>query len=652
MTIVLHSPIDLSRALMTNMNRRISTDQDSVSTDPTEQDEAPVTPRTRPARLASTQETFDDLPSAPLPLLYSLQSPVTPAVSKGEQTPRQISSTRRVEMTAPVNVSPTAMGGMSGMRVQYGEQAPQGYPSYPYAPQGKEMYAAGGPSAAYRRQSRFDPMANDDATEEEGYGDLGQRHPLRRVQEEDKDDNVSLPSIRNLFSVAGTSVTFIAGSEVSLCLGENHRASPVGNAPAATASAGPASPVSSSPTMQDARSRYSGSTFSSVSDAQFGWWGGNEADRGRAESTHGPFRANSYPNAGFEEDHDAKRRRSDQPTSMRDPEEAARLRWQAQNRNASYPAGSMSVGQGNGLRSLIHPPHGSFRGSVSINDDTAYPPPPPTHDGSMLSPQARNGSVGGQLARSFAELTAAEKSARASQSRSPSMAPPPAPGGVDRRSSSALAAGPLTRSSPLYEGDRRQSGASNMGNPVLRHAAAQPPSPDQRGPMRNGNVHHTYIDDSANIDPHLTGLSSADMEQSNPSEPAWSRRTSAAETHSSAGVNLNSDSEGSTAKGSKSRKRGLDSSNQSERSEGSRGDTSMGGMDVLAESAERAGAAAAEEEAEAAERDPSPVRNGTGPKYTCSFCQKTFSRPSSLRIHTYSREYPSPIKCMCRLLII
>ncbi|ORY32582.1 hypothetical protein BCR39DRAFT_450540, partial [Naematelia encephala] len=32
-------------------------------------------------------------------------------------------------------------------------------------------------------------------------------------------------------------------------------------------------------------------------------------------------------------------------------------------------------------------------------------------------------------------------------------------------------------------------------------------------------------------------------------------------------------------------------------------------------------------------------------KYSCSFCAKTFSRPSSLRIHTYSHTGERPFAC-------
>lgn len=43
-------------------------------------------------------------------------------------------------------------------------------------------------------------MGGDD--EDEGYEDLGYRHPLRRVKEEDSQGGmVSLPGIKSLFSV-------------------------------------------------------------------------------------------------------------------------------------------------------------------------------------------------------------------------------------------------------------------------------------------------------------------------------------------------------------------------------------------------------------------------------------------------------------------
>lgn len=77
------------------------------------------------------------------------------------------------------------------------------FQSYAYNMPGPSKSASMG--LPHRRQSRFDPMARDEEDlDEDGYGDLGSRHPLRRVQEESKDDSsVSLPSIRNLFSVAG-----------------------------------------------------------------------------------------------------------------------------------------------------------------------------------------------------------------------------------------------------------------------------------------------------------------------------------------------------------------------------------------------------------------------------------------------------------------
>ena len=196
------------------------------------------------------------------------------------------------------------------------------------------------------------------------------------------------------------------------------------------------------------------------------------------------------------------------------------------------------------------------------------------------------------------------------------------------------------RSTPLNEATRpgppRQAASGNpydMSDPARRQSVTQPPSPIHQQAMRQASMNGMYAMDGVGpIDPSVANLGALEMDKPSVSEPSWSRRTSAAETHSS-GINLGSDSDGSTAKGSRGQKRAVDEKVE----DGVIGEVSgMGGMDVLAESAERAEAAAAGEEA--AERDPSPPRNGTGPKYTCSYCQKTFSRPSSLRIHTYSRK--------------
>jgi hypothetical protein len=63
-------------------------------------------------------------------------------------------------------------------------------------------------------------------------------------------------------------------------------------------------------------------------------------------------------------------------------------------------------------------------------------------------------------------------------------------------------------------------------------------------------------------------------------------------------------------------------------------DPGMQGMEVLAESASRV-----QEEMDEGSPPGQVIMSGAGPKYACAFCAKTFSRPSSLRIHTYSREF-------------
>ena len=53
-------------------------------------------------------------------------------------------------------------------------------------------------NGAKRRQSRFDPMDND--AEDEGYGELGHRHTFRKISEEEKKDNFTLPGIKSLLN--------------------------------------------------------------------------------------------------------------------------------------------------------------------------------------------------------------------------------------------------------------------------------------------------------------------------------------------------------------------------------------------------------------------------------------------------------------------
>lgn len=70
------------------------------------------------------------------------------------------------------------------------------------------------PQTFRRRQSRFDPMDKQEAEDlnDEPYGDLSSRLPLRRVSEEDskdRGDGVNLPGIKALFGVAA-GISFLA----------------------------------------------------------------------------------------------------------------------------------------------------------------------------------------------------------------------------------------------------------------------------------------------------------------------------------------------------------------------------------------------------------------------------------------------------------
>jgi hypothetical protein len=49
-----------------------------------------------------------------------------------------------------------------------------------------------------RRQSRFDPMGSD--ADEEGYGDMGQKHNFKKIVEEAKRETFNLPGIKSLLN--------------------------------------------------------------------------------------------------------------------------------------------------------------------------------------------------------------------------------------------------------------------------------------------------------------------------------------------------------------------------------------------------------------------------------------------------------------------
>jgi hypothetical protein len=93
------------------------------------------------------------------------------------------------EMESPTNVTTFSQPDFSSLRVSPSMKA-----SAPTAYQ---------PLQDRRRFSRFDPMGRgEEEHEEEGYGDLGGRHPLRRVSEEDGKD-LHLPGIKALFGSTG-----------------------------------------------------------------------------------------------------------------------------------------------------------------------------------------------------------------------------------------------------------------------------------------------------------------------------------------------------------------------------------------------------------------------------------------------------------------
>jgi len=578
---------------------------------------------------------------------------------------------------------------------------PQTRPSYSMPAEGISSYGAsrGMPLAIRRRKSRYDPMGRDDE-DEDAYEELGPGHPLRRVAEEDgKGDSLTLPGIKALFGVAGG---MFDGSQEMRQLTAEH-----GSTPPATGSVFPSpslpslvpnSPSSSPSTARTSRYSSFASNMSSVSETSSnpagfvrGWWA-PEFERSTSSTASSPrnapgYRAASYPSTqAFIDDHADKRRRSDGSPTPREAEESARLRWQAQSRNASYP---LSAGQSpaaapnGGLRNLLHPPPSSssmsrqsVSGSSSVNTPLTLfhehgAPSEYPFDRRIAPVPSRNGSlVGSQLAQSFADLSANERDRRSplasaemshSGSASTSMAPPMLPS--ERRGSSYPAtsgeSSPHLSLPPLSVPRPRSTGPDAL----RRQSVTRSSSPDQQAALRRssltemikassgdgvamGSSRYPSTSRSSTPGPAPIPLERSSLSESSvplaqsagPIITGWPPRRvshdSAMTPPGTPGIHLPcSEGEGSGHAG-----RGRKRSAQMDVDTDMR-DHAMSGMEVLAESASarRVSEAAAEDE-------DSPTKgmialSGAGPKYACAFCAKTFSRPSSLRIHTYSRKF-------------
>ncbi|WWC70416.1 uncharacterized protein I206_104367 [Kwoniella pini CBS 10737] len=560
-----------------------------------------------------------------------------------------------------------------------------------------------------RRQSRFDPMAgeNEEVLEDEGYGELGSKHPLRRVKEEENTkegrasppESISLPPIKSLFGVASDHSQTQSPSSSSLFQSPS-LPSLISNSPSGSPSSA-------------RTSRYSSLTSSAVPENSAGWWA-PDFEKGTSFFQPTPIRSSSHPTVPYIADqNDQKRRRSDGPPALRDAEESARLRWQAQSRNASYPMATSpqppSAGPSNsnsssssGLRGLLHPPQASSavvsasmsRSSLSGSatggrllptlEDEPFP------SSRRPSQASRNPSlVGGQLAGHFAGLTANDRNNSLSNEL-----PPPLQSAPPERRGSQMLPPPLTSvedNRTLFPPHSSLSRSASPASDILRRqSTTRPPSPDinSRPDIRRASLTEIIKQKSGDMPspavrfgdhgpPDLSIATSVSMDKSSLSEPVlplhqhtthsaplWTNRRESVESVRS---NHDPDDGHGQLPSLRGRKRSVDDTRQG-RGIGAEDDedTEMGndpgmrGMEVLL------AAAAVEEERKvrkSSEEDSMDEdgnfksnvstlnANGAtggangGPKYTCAFCAKTFSRPSSLRIHTYSHTGERPYVC-------
>lgn len=117
---------------------------------------------------------------------YEIQCQVP--VDRSMALPETVAKNMKVEVDGPSAIAEKDTSSM---------QPPSTYPQ----PSGQASGDSTKPNTK-RRQSRFDPMGHDsEEEEEEGYGDLGHRHPLRKLNEEEpRTTSFSLPGIRSLLN--------------------------------------------------------------------------------------------------------------------------------------------------------------------------------------------------------------------------------------------------------------------------------------------------------------------------------------------------------------------------------------------------------------------------------------------------------------------
>jgi hypothetical protein len=302
-----------------------------------------------------------------------------------------------------------------------------------------------------------------------------------------------------------------------------------------------------------------------------------------------------------------------------------------QSRNASLPTPNTGSGTASGSSSprhelrMMHPPAapnaGMPRGSVSYNDALPQDRRP------SAVPRALS-LVSGPLSRSFADLSANERDRERERERQGSTSSEMLPPGPDRRSSS------------LSISELQRQRAHTATPPERFRSQTNTPGPNSpRSQHHRSSLSDLIKAQSGDNVNAVTGRYDSLQPPTEAGPGGWplSRRSSTSSTRSASAtpgmtVNLNSDDGYSQPRPHPYPHTGSHSHSHTH--------DSMSGMDVLAESARRV---SEEEEHRRGVNFPddledSPRPGQVGPKYQCAYCTKTFSRPSSLRIHTYSRK--------------
>ena len=502
------------------------------------------------------------------------------------------------------------------------------------------------PIRMQRRQSQLDPIARDyrDRSHEDAHGEFGNEHHQLKVTQEDlrdRSETLNLPGIKALFGNVPYGVPLFKSDRPTI--------SPLSQSGSILQSPSVPSLVAASPHESPSTARtshYSSITSSSESHFNSGWW---TSDSDARISRYSPSMHAPVPTRPYLSEHRDKRRRSDGPPPLRDAEESTRLRWQAQSRNASFPASDSTSPFFDQVPQSMTTHRAPLVSSATLLSYSSLPGP--SREGTWIQHPLRRPSttprhssfIRGQLAQTLEGLTASDLLLPSSEMRLMHLAdrrnPPCPPLPVDHATPSTTSLQPLRDSLGLSFPPKSLSQSGRQS------PSGRSPNPTFSAVLRRPSLSEVIKARSGDNEAVLTGRFHHDAPRNPKGQPALSRPVAIkgwtpdwpttgdpTDTRNAGFVGpVSGGRSGLTRKRHTGLNDGVDLDLPV--------DAAMRGMEMLAESAQRVSGGQRKLDATIEERDGITGKaSAGGPRYTCKECTKGFFRPSSLTTHMYSRK--------------